>query len=69
MVNQLMAVTFPSSPTLGDQYTIGQRVYEYDGSAWFLISNIVLSKYVIDGGDPTIVQFYVQTAPVDGGGV
>ena len=64
-----MAVTFPASPTLGDQYTIGDRIYEYDGSAWFLISNAVLSKHVLDGGDPSIIQFYIQMSAVDGGGV
>lgn len=64
-----MAVTFPSSPTLGNQFVVDQRVYEYDGSAWFIISNAVLSKKVIDGGDPSIIQFYIQMSAVDGGGV
>jgi hypothetical protein len=29
-----MAITFPASPNIGDQYTVGSRIWEWSGSAW-----------------------------------
>jgi hypothetical protein len=35
-----MAITFPSSPTIGDTYTVGERVWVYDGSKWKVVTNL-----------------------------
>lgn len=34
-----MALTFPSSPTLGQQTTTGGRTYEWNGQAWTLVGS------------------------------
>lgn len=34
-----MALTFPSSPTLGQQTTTGGRTYEWNGQAWILVGS------------------------------
>lgn len=33
----MTAIDFPSNPTVGDQYTNGINVYEWDGTAWRLV--------------------------------
>lgn len=33
------ALGFPSSPTTGQEYTIGSRVFIWDGSVWNLVSS------------------------------
>jgi hypothetical protein len=34
-----MTLTFPGSPTIGDQTTTGGRVYEWSGQAWTLVGS------------------------------
>lgn len=34
-----MTLTFPSSPTIGDQTTTGGRTYEWNGQAWTLVGS------------------------------
>ena len=33
----MAAIDFPNNPTLGDTYTNGINVYEWDGNAWRLV--------------------------------
>lgn len=64
-----MPVDFPSSPTTGQQVTVGTRVYRFDGTTWEVVSSpLLLSESTIDGGRPTTINFN-SMAPVDAGGV
>jgi hypothetical protein len=50
-----MALDFPSSPAVGDSYTYGTRIWQYNGAAWILAGNInpvgtsTVRTYVGDG--------------------
>lgn len=33
-----MALGFPTNPNVGDQYTIGSTTYQWDGTAWIVVS-------------------------------
>jgi len=37
-----VAIDFPSSPNLGDQYTYNTQVYEWNGVAWRLVRTLVI---------------------------
>lgn len=37
-----MAIDFPSTPTLGQQYTYNTQVYEWNGTAWRLVRTLVI---------------------------
>jgi hypothetical protein len=37
-----MAIDFPSSPTVGDQYTFNTQVYQWNGIAWRLVRTLVI---------------------------
>ena len=37
-----MAIDFPGSPTIGDQYTYNTQVYEWNGTAWRLVRTLVI---------------------------
>jgi hypothetical protein len=43
---------FPSSPTTSQQYTVGSRVFIWDGSVWNLVSAGVTQEQVQDYIDP-----------------
>jgi hypothetical protein len=46
-----MAITFPASPNIGDQYTVGSSIWEWNGSAWIVVSGALqLSNIDLDGG-------------------
>jgi len=42
------SITFPSSPTLGQQYTYGTMTYVYDGTSWSVDNTIVAGPLKID---------------------
>lgn len=33
-----MALNFPTNPTIGDQWTVGSKVYQWSGEAWLVVS-------------------------------
>jgi hypothetical protein len=33
-----MAMDFPDTPTTGDSFTVGNRTWIYDGTAWELVT-------------------------------
>ena len=37
-----MAIDFPSSPVLNEQYTYGGQVYEWNGTVWRLVRTSVV---------------------------
>lgn len=41
-----MSLGFPSNPNPGDQYTVGETTYEWNGSAWIRISGSISSATV-----------------------
>ena len=57
-----MAISFPTSPTLGQIYTYNTVSYQWNGYAWDNIANQFSN---LDGGTPT--EIYVGLAPIDGG--
>jgi len=42
------SITFPSSPSLGQQYTYGTMTYVYDGTSWSVDDTIVAGPLKID---------------------
>lgn len=46
-------MSFPASPTIGQQATEGGRLYEWDGYAWSIIANVTghSASHAADGGD------------------
>ena len=41
-----MSLGFPTNPSVGDQYTVGETTYEWNGFAWIRISGSVNSATV-----------------------
>jgi hypothetical protein len=44
-----MSLTFPSSPTLGQQTTTGGRTYEWNGQAWILVGSGIAGPTGVTG--------------------
>ena len=38
-----MAMDFPDSPTIGDQFTVGDRTWVWDGSVWLAVDELNVS--------------------------
>jgi hypothetical protein len=47
-------MSFPSSPTVGQQHTEGGRLYEWTGSVWNLVATVTghASQHAANGSDP-----------------
>lgn len=56
-----MAINFPDSPTLYQNYSAAGRSWRYDGEKWVLI----YATINIDGG--TASSTYTGIEPIDGG--
>lgn len=46
-----MAINFPSSPSVNDQYTFDNKTWVYNGTGWALLSNIVTASPLTTKGD------------------
>lgn len=44
----MSAINFPSTPTFGDIFTVGNRSWRWDGTAWTAITILE----IVDGGAP-----------------
>lgn len=49
-----MAIDFPSSPTLNQQYTFNGRTWQWNGTAWVALSQESTSSTVSVDLDPAI---------------
>lgn len=38
-----MAIDFPNSPATGQTYTVGTKVWQYDGEKWSIINTDLIS--------------------------
>lgn len=59
-----MAIDFPNSPTVGQTFTVGNRVWEWDGTAWNLTTTYFsgLSETIINAKGDLIVGSAADTA-------
>ena len=54
-----MAINFPDSPSVGQTYTVGNRIWTYNGTAWVLTtSGVVPDGGIFDGGTPSSTAYY-----------
>lgn len=56
-----MAMTFPGSPTVGDEYAVGGRTWTWDGAVWS-IQATVLGEFSVDTSE--IANGAVTTAKI-----
>jgi hypothetical protein len=56
-----MAMTFPVSPTAGDEYTVGGRTWTWDGTVWSIQATI-LGEFSVDTSE--IANGAVTTAKI-----
>lgn len=63
-----MPLTFPSSPTVGQQSTQNGRTYAWSGSAWEFVGNVVVHKSRhATGGDDALSPADIGAVPTAGG--
>jgi len=48
-----MAINFPSSPTVGDYYQVGNKIWEWSGAAWVKYDPITLSTSTVSTSTAT----------------
>jgi hypothetical protein len=50
-------MSFPSSPTVGQQATVGGRQFVWQGSAWDLVATVTghAAQHAINGSDPLTI--------------
>lgn len=55
-----MSISFPSSPSVNQTYTVGNHTWTYNGSSWVLTGSAgIADGGVLDGGTPsTTTQYY-----------
>lgn len=51
-----MSLGFPTNPTIGDQYTVGLTTYEWNGSAWIVVTRSAFSATTL-----TVETLYVTS--------
>lgn len=63
-----MAIDFPNSPTNGDLYSAGGKNWQYNGTAWVLLSVVSL---ITDGSISTtqVANSAITTAKIADGAV
>jgi hypothetical protein len=44
-----MSLTFPSSPTVGQTYTSGSKIWQWDGISWNAISGTTTVSNLVNG--------------------
>lgn len=55
---------FPTNPSVGDQYSIGDRTWSFNGKGWERITNtgqVVSSFYLVSD----LIQTVAQSLPVE----
>jgi hypothetical protein len=64
-------MSFPATPTVGQQATVGGRQFVWQGSAWDLVATVTghAAQHAADGSDPiTISASQVIGLSAGGGG-
>lgn len=52
-----MAIDFPNSPTVGQNYTVGNRTWQWDGTSWNLQTTFLdpIPKTVVDAKGDLVI--------------
>jgi hypothetical protein len=63
-------MSFPSTPTVGQQATVGGRQFVWQGSAWDLVATVTghAAQHAADGSDPITISASQVTGLSAGGG-
>jgi hypothetical protein len=65
-------MSFPSSPTVGQQATVGGRQFVWQGAAWDLVATVTghAAQHAAEGSDPITISASQVTGleSVGGGG-
>jgi hypothetical protein len=50
-------MSFPASPTVGQQATVGGRLYQWTGTVWDLVATVTghASQHAANGSDPLTI--------------
>jgi hypothetical protein len=50
-------MSFPTSPTVGQQATVGGRLYQWTGTVWDLVATVTghASQHAASGSDPITI--------------
>lgn len=57
-----MAIDFPNSPTIGDSFTVGNRTWIWDGTAWELSIVSAIPNTIVDAKGDLIAATAADTA-------
>jgi hypothetical protein len=63
-------MSFPASPTNGQQHTEGGRLYQWTGSVWDLVATVTghAAQHAAGGSDPITISASQVTGLSAGGG-
>lgn len=69
-----MPADFPSTPTLNQTYTFGDRTWKWNGTGWALQSNLLSTAQLADGAvttaklaDGAVTTAKLAVVEIDGG--
>lgn len=62
-----MAIDFPNSPTLNQEFSVGDTTWYWNGTVWNIKGTFIGYTPTLDGGDPT--ANYGGVTSINAGGV